>query len=738
MAKMELSTLKAMLSAEKADALAAVASAKLSNERSDAMDYYLGDMRKDMPTGDGESSAVSTDVADTVEGLMPSLMEIFCGSDEVVAFNPTSAQDVAAAEQETDYVNHVFMQRNPGFLILYSFIKDALLQKVGVVKCWWETREEEQRETYLDQTDDQFALIIQAVMQSDGALKIEAHTEKQAPGPVDPATGQPSIVVTHDVTLVTTEKFEQARIVGVPPEEFGIERNARSIPTSNYCFHKIVTLTESALIEQGYDEKQIKALQTYGNTSNTEELSRDTVGEQYWADSGTNSGSRIIEIVEHYVRMDYEGDGKACLYKVTTGGGQEEILKKDGKPDIEQVDAMPFAAMTPVIITHRFFGRSIADLVMDIQKIKTALLRAMLTAQYLANNPRTIVYEQGSGDNTIDDLLVSRPGGIIRAKTQGAIEPYKNPSIGGDVLPVIEYMDATREWRTGVTRQGQGIDANSLQNVSATASAQGYSAAQARMKLIARIFAETGVRDLFQLLHGIIRKHATKKDTVELRKQWVEVDPRGWKTRNDMTVKVGLGSGSKQERAANMTMFVSMQKEAMMGRLPIVTPKNIYNTMKEFGKIIDLKDISPYWTDPDSPEGLKISQQEAQKPDPDVMKLQLQAQLDEKADQRKAGIEQVQAQADIQTQKDKTQAEMVQNERDYQLKERLAVLNAQLEREKFEREEARKDREHQQKMELAREQHSAAMRQAEFGLISGAQSHAQRMEQSAAKETGAS
>src|SRR5262252_8254803 len=148
MPKMPLSELKAMLAAEKADALAAVSASRLSHERADAMDYYLGDMSRDMPAPEGRSRAVSTDVADTIEGMMPSLMDIFCSGDEVVEFHPVGEEDVAAAEQETDYVNHVFMQKNPGFLILYSFIKDALLQKVGVVKAWWETRTEEERETY--------------------------------------------------------------------------------------------------------------------------------------------------------------------------------------------------------------------------------------------------------------------------------------------------------------------------------------------------------------------------------------------------------------------------------------------------------------------------------------------------------------------------------------------------------------------------------------------------------------
>src|SRR6266581_3618946 len=172
MAKMSLQDLKPLLAAEKASALAAITAAQLSEERADAMDYYLGDMEKDMPAQDGRSRAVSTDVADTIEGLMPSLMDIFAGSDEVVRFEPVGPEDEAAAQQETDYVNHVFMQQNPGFMVLYGFVKDALLSKVGIVKIWWEENEQEERETYYDLSEDQFAMLAQAVEMSDGAMKI--------------------------------------------------------------------------------------------------------------------------------------------------------------------------------------------------------------------------------------------------------------------------------------------------------------------------------------------------------------------------------------------------------------------------------------------------------------------------------------------------------------------------------------------------------------------------------------
>src|SRR3954468_6566250 len=176
MPKMLISEVKSMLASEKANALAAMSAARLAEERADAMAYYLGAMRKDMPTQDGRSRAVSTDVADTIEGLMPSLMDIFAGGDEVVRFEPVGPQDEAAAQQETDYVNHVFMQKNPGFLILYSFIKDALLSKVGIVKVWWEEEEREERETYVDLTDDEFAVIV-----SDPEIEVIEHSEKDAP-----------------------------------------------------------------------------------------------------------------------------------------------------------------------------------------------------------------------------------------------------------------------------------------------------------------------------------------------------------------------------------------------------------------------------------------------------------------------------------------------------------------------------------------------------------------------------
>ena len=264
-----------------------------------------------------------------------------------------------------------------------------------------------------------------------------------------------------------------------------------------------------------------------------------------------------------------------------TTGGEGEVLKRGGEPDVIEVDEIPFAAMTPVIVTHRFFGRSIADLVMDIQRIKTALLRALLDNAYLANNPRTEVPESHATETTLDDLLVSRPGGIVRTKLPGGLSVIQHPDVGGHVFPLLQYQDATREWRTGVSRQGQGVDPNVLQNQVATIANQMFNAAQAKMKMIARIFAETGIRDLFSLLHPIVRKHGSQPQTARLRNQWVTVDPRDWKARNDMTINVGLGTGTKTEQLAHLNMVIGAQEKAIAAGL--VSPKNLYNSASSPG-----------------------------------------------------------------------------------------------------------------------------------------------------------
>jgi hypothetical protein len=453
---------------------------------------------------------------------------------------------------------------------------------------------------------------------------------------------------THDVTVVTNKKLAQAKVLGVPPEEVGVERGARDIKTANYFFHDIVTKTEGQLIAEGFDGEQIKSLADYNGNSEVETLSRDSVNEHLSpTNSSVNKSARLVRITEHYVRMDYRGNGKPCLYMVITGSDQGEILLKDDKECIYPIDAIPFATTTPIPIPHRFFGRSIADVVMPAQREKTALKRAALDNLYLHNNPRVEVPEAAAGQNTLDDLLVSRPGGIVRTKQGGLMNWQVVPDTTGSTYPMMQYVDAELEARTGLSKQTQGIDANALQNQSATAVAQVFSASQMRLKLIARNFAE-GVRDIFSLLHGTIRKHGQEQQTVRLRNSWVPVDPRNWKTRNDMTINVGLGTGGKSQQFAQTMALANFQKELLIGgKANLVDDTNLWNTASELAKIMGHKNPDKFFNDPkatDPKTGQLMHPPVQQPPDPKVLAIQAQAQNDQQELAMKAKLDQQKAQ----------------------------------------------------------------------------------------------
>lgn len=639
---MSTQALKALLQAEKADALGTNTASELVKQRTKAMDYYLGDMSEDMPAPKDRSQAVSTDVADTVEGLMPSLMEVFASSDDTVEFEPVGPEDEEGAKQETDYTGHVFWQKNPGFTVLYSYIKDALLQKVGIVKVYWDKGEKEEEESYLDLPEEVYAAIVATA--EEAGFEVSEHTENEDG--------------THDLTLRRVKPYGCARVENVPPEEFGITRRAKSIREADYAYHE-TKASESSLIERGYDAEQVKRLQTAGESKNEEDLARDTVEDDQANGANINDATRLITVTEHYIKCDYDKSGKARLWRVTTGGDDAEVLIRDGKPDVEKVPFMPFAAMTPVIMPHRFFGRSVADLVMDIQRIKTALTRGYLDQLYLTINPPVEMSESHAGEKTLDDLLTNRPGKIVRVKTPGGLVYHRPSSQGAEVLPAIEYFDATREWRTGVTRQGQGIDAKALSNQSATAASQMFTMAQARMRLIARIFAETGIKDLFLLLHATIRMNDRQENTVRLRNQWVPVNPRNWKTRDDMTVQVGI-SGSKEQQLMFLMNLLGLQEKALAAGIGLAKPGNVYNALKKIVELAGLKSVEPYFTDPEATDpntGQPLNPPQ-QRQDPKMAEAQAKLQIEQQKFQMDAQMGQQKAQADMQLEQMRHEGEM--------------------------------------------------------------------------------
>lgn len=511
-----------------------------------------------------------------------------------------------------------------------------------------------------------------------------------APPPMPPQLPA-KMPMLHNVSLIRRKDVGCAKVDPVPPEEFGITRAAKlgDKSTWHYCYHES-RQTEASLISQGFDPAQVEDLPTADFDSSEEAQARDTVDDkqQGTGGQGINSSTRLIKTTEHYLLMKYEDDDKSPkLYRITTAGeGSDVLYRKDDetgkkKPAIEPVAENPFDAITPYIMPHRFFGRSVADHIIDLQRLRTTLLRQLLDNMYLANNQRTEISESHATKDTFDDWISNRPGGLVRTKQPGGLIPIPNSSIGDFAYPLLEYTSQRLEQRTGVSRQGQGVDANALMNQSATAVMQVYSAAQAKVKLIARIFAETGIKGLFLTLHGVIRRNASVADTVRLRRKWVEVDPRQWRRRADMTVAVGIGTGTKEQQLAFLWQLLAVQKEGILApHLGLVEPANIYNTLKKLVEMGGLRSVDPFFTNPDEVDAPE------QQPDPKVLEIQgkmqieaMKLQADEKRQVTEAQIKQQELAQRMELEKTQANADVVSKDREAQAAIALAQAKFEFE-----------------------------------------------------------
>lgn len=625
--KIDDAELKSILQSERSASLGSLSSSDLSDQRMMALDYYHGDMTKTMPAEEGLSSAVSTDVQDVVEGALPIILDVFGSGDKVVQFDPVGPEDVEAAEQETAYINHIFFQRNKGFLTLYTAIKDGLLQKNGFVKWWMESSEYRTRESYKALTEDAYALLV-----ADKELTIidtEQYESEDVPG-----------VKLYNAIAENTTKKKKPCIGAVPPEELLFSKATRTdIQDSPYWAHVIANRSQAYWIGEFPKKEDVirNAPTASASLENGEATNRQTVEDrQDGADNASmNRDMRLIEVTEHYIKLALEKDGIVRRYKITTTGAASEIL------DIEEMSIWPIASGTPIINTHRLIGKALADLVIDIQDIRTSLWRATLNNAYYANNARTEVSESHANENTIDDLLNNRIGGIVRTKIPGGLKQLDTQMIGHWTLPLIENMQATRDARTGVSRTNQGLDPDSLNNSRTGAVSRIMDAAEMRMKLMARVFAETLVADMMRGLHQMIQEYGEAEDIFQLRNEWVTINPRQWKTRQDMTVTLPPSGGSKQMMVQFFGNLLNTQREIVAfqgGEGSLVTFQNVYNTLDEMIKLVGLKGTQRFFTapppyDPTTPKP----------PSPEMVKAQSDAQIKREEIQSSAQIEQMKA-----------------------------------------------------------------------------------------------
>jgi hypothetical protein len=623
-------------------------STKISEDRAKALDYYYG-----RPFGnevEGQSQVVSTDVADTIEWVLPSLLKIFTSGDRVVTFEPQGAEDVEASEQATDYVNYVWNRDNPGFMNFHTWFKDSLLSKNAAVKIWWEVSPKIVRQTLRGLTDEQLAVLAQ-----DDDIEIVAHTATQGEPGVDQMGQHIPPVALHDVTIAREEQRGCIKVDCVPPEEFLIDRQAKSIADARYVGHR-VRRTISQLREEGYPAALLERLGGDAGDSyvDEEKLSRREDEDQSFPGDtdSTDPSQRYVWVVESYVDVDYDGDGIAERRKVTTAGGGSVTVLLD---NVEWPTLRPFASITPVPMPHKFYGRSYADVLMDLQLIKSTLWRQMLNNLYLTNNPMKEVVE----DNVInlDEVLTSRAGGLIRVKSPNSVREIATPFVAQQAFPMLEYLDGVRENRTGITKYNQGLDANSL-NKTATGISQIMNAAQQRIELVARIFAETGVADAFKIILELATRYQDRERMIRLRGKWVAMDPRTWNTDMDMTVTVGLGTGNKDQMLGHLMQIMGIQTQAVQfqGGLegPLVNAKGLYHTAEKIVENAGLKQAELFFMDPTA----ESQQPQQPKPNPAMEKAQAEIETMRAKAQAEMQLKQMSAQADIEIEKMKAQAQV--------------------------------------------------------------------------------
>lgn len=602
MSKLTDSEVRAILAQRLSDTINSTDS-ELREDREKALDFYYG-----RPLGneiEGRAQVVSKDMMDTIEWMMPSFMRVFCTS-QAVQFDPVGPEDEEFAKQETGYVTHVLWKKNPGFMLIYEWAKDGLMQKNGYVKYWWQDEQKVCFEEYTGLDDDQLVKVFDELEQQ-GEVEVAGHRIEDAG--------------TYAVKFRVKKTYGCAKVECCAPEEVIVDRNCKTdIKKARFVGHLRKNVTRSELIEEGYDRKRVEKLTSYSWSADmAESMARDTVNETLAGERRDADGpSEELQILECWSYIDEDNDGIAELRHYKLAGN--DTLENEEAPEI------PWESWTPIPVPHRHTGLGIYDIMEDLQRIKTALQRGLLDNVYFGNN-RRLAY---SNDVDVSTLQINRPGGHVRVNINGPVvghvQPIEYTPIAAHILPVIDYVDTVKETRTGVGRVTQGVDADVLAQSTKGAYLDARGAANQRIEAVARIFAETGLSSLYCSLHKLLMRHQDWPTKFRLRgnKDWIEVNPAEWSERTDLSVSVGLGNASKEEIRANLGLMAQAQEKA--AQMPgLVQPPNVFALFRRMATELGFENEN-FVTDPASPEYEKFMKSQQGGKDPFVQGEEIKAQ----------------------------------------------------------------------------------------------------------------
>lgn len=671
-------------------------SAELTEARETAISYYKGDMinvasEHQVASLPNRSKAVDTVVADAVETVLPDVLEVFIGGDDVATFQATGPDDEKMAADESDYVRQVIFDKNPGFINVYTACKDALISRTGLFYWYPEDYEDTQTRATVQA---EHAEALQAVAKAMGQ---ELEPEEQDDG---------------SVALNQTQKLVKVCVEAVPPEDFSVARDTKlPLKDTTYCCLRDRPRVQQ-LIERGVDPDVARSLKSYEDRNEQVERSRDEAGEHDKTLDGETGDLRVVEVRAHYIRLDMDGDGKTEIWRVLTDAEETVLIEK------EEIGQIPFAALTPYINPHRFYGESVADKLIEVQKIKTALLRMLLDSGYFALNQRNYVAQGLANDFTIPDLLNNVPGQPVRGDQPGAVTPLAAGQLNFDSLAALEYAATMAESRSGIVRNAQGLNPDTLHDTAGGALAL-IAAAQKRVRLIARVFAETGIKDLFLGVHQMLRTsygEGYARPKAKIGNAWQEIDPSSWPKRDEMAIDVGIGSAGREHDLLVATQRLSLTERAIEipGAQALLDPSNVHNQLMAWERAAGSKDPDRYWSDPTTPEGQQRLQQMSQQPDPKMAEAQANIQLKQSESQADIELRRVQAQADLELRQSQAatdaQTDMARVQSDHTLKMEQMRQDFALKREQLQAELALERYRLEQELQIQREaaQHRAA------------------------------
>jgi hypothetical protein len=636
---------------------------ELSNDRASALDHYHG-----RPYGnevEGRSQVVSRDLSEAVDWAMPAILRVFTQSGSLGEFDPVGPEDEELAEQESDYVNHVIMKENEGFMVLHDSFKDTLLLKNGYVKHYWDVSEKISEEEYAGLTMDQIAKMIGDLEAQGPEVKIKGQEARlmMLQGPM----GDMPIEV-FDIRLCIKRVTGKVTIEAVPVEEVRVSKRCRgSLQQSPFTEH-ITKKTRSELIEMGMDAEFVNELPAYNEQINSSEVNaRDSVAEESeWTGSSvTDRSMDEIEYCEAYVKVDWDGDGIAELRKVVTVADRIP----DGDDWNEAIESVPMTAFIAKRMSHRHVGESLDDELADLQEIKTVLLRQLLDNIYATNNNQWLVNERVN----LQDFMQSLPGGIKRVQgmepVSGSVEAVMSTPIVNQILPVVDYVDGIKESRTGISRTSTGLDPDTLKQSTKGAFLENLNRASQKIEMITRLLAETGVKELVMQVHGLLTRHQDKAKVVKLRGQWTQINPQEWKERTDLTVRVGLGTGNEEQKIQKLMLIGAAQEK--IAQLGLVGPQQAYSLFEDVVKALGFDLPAKYAMAPDSPEYQQAMQSKKPEQNPlaeaEMVKGQFQMQMKQMQEEHKRELAFV-----------KTQMEAMERDKDRLHEAGLAIMREEV------------------------------------------------------------